>query len=392
LTTILVILFVSPFFVQEIDASVTLSRQVSRLSYGVLFSPVRKVKFVSDIWPHIFDLHLPDLTSGNLDSRIPHCGNSSTNTEQQMAQTICEHNRALFLELHAERLDMLDEISAALQHIYHLLPSDRTLSRHFGSKRSLLPIGGYILNGLFNTASEADLNPIKHHMRSIARGMPHLDRGLQLQGNRLASFNEMSAIRMDSFRNLTILQERAINDSNDELAIIFNSEIQDQQRIIMAVKRLQDYIKHIRHIDQFRQGVELLLHGILSPQLVAKSTLGSNLMAIKSHLERYFPNFALVFDRACPFYTLHDYFFGRHSMHFLIQIQIPLTTFQHDFTVYEMIKFPVSVTGRPTYNTFPPIYRVILLPADTVTFILLWKTMTPNAILSYSISQTAVYL
>jgi len=36
----------------------------------------------------------------------------------------------------------------------------------------------------------------------------------------------------------------------------------------------------------------------------------------------------------------------------LIQIQIPLTTFRHDFTVYEVIKFPVPVTGHPTYNTF----------------------------------------
>ena len=87
---------------------------------------------------------------------------------------------------------------------------------------------------------------------------------------------------------------------------------------------------------------------------MSKSALRINLMAIKSHLERYFPNFALVFDRASPFYTLHDYFFGRHSMRLLIQIQIPLTAFQHDFTVYEVIKFPVPVTGRPTYNTFLP--------------------------------------
>jgi len=77
-------------------------------------------------------------------------------------------------------------------------------------------------------------------------------------------------------------------------------------------------------------------------------------MAIKSHLERYFPNFALVFDRASPFYTLHDYLFARHAMRLLIQIQIPITTFQQEFTVYEVINYPVPVTGRPTYKAFLP--------------------------------------
>jgi len=149
---------------------------------------------------------------------------------------------------------------------------------------------------------------------------------------------------------------------------MFNSEVQDQQRIIMAIMKIQDYVQHIRHVDQFRQVVELLLRGILSPQLVSKPALRINLMAIRSHLERYFPNFALIFDRASPFYTLREYFFGRHVMRLLIQIQIPLTTFQHEFTVYEVINYPVPVTGRPTYKTFLPPYRVILSPAYTAIF------------------------
>ena len=136
----------------------------------------------------------------------------------------------------------------------------------------------------------------------------------------------------------------------------------------MAIMKIQDYVQHIRHVDQFRQVDGLLLRGILSPQLVSKPALRINLMAIRSHLEHYFPNFALIFYRASPFYMLREYFFGRYAMRLLIQIQIPLTTFQHEFTVYEVINYPVPVTGRPTYKTFLPPYCVILSPAYTTIF------------------------
>jgi len=71
LANLLVILLVTPFIVQKIAASITIW-QVSRSNYGVLFSPVRKVKLVLDMWSHIFDLHLLDLTPGNLHLQLPH--------------------------------------------------------------------------------------------------------------------------------------------------------------------------------------------------------------------------------------------------------------------------------------------------------------------------------
>ena len=54
---------------------------------------------------------------------------------------------------------MVDEILETLQHIFHLLPADKNISTPLVSKRSLLPIVGYILSGLFGMIS-ANLIPI----------------------------------------------------------------------------------------------------------------------------------------------------------------------------------------------------------------------------------------
>jgi len=350
LTPLLVILLIAPYVVQDIAASVS-SRQLTRLNYGVVFSPIRKVKLVSDIWSHIFDLHLPDLSPGNLHLQLPHCDNATSNVQQERTKRICEHNRALILTLHQQHVEMVEEILQTLQHIYHLLPADKNISKPMVNKRSLLPIGGYILSGLFGTTSEADLQPIKQHMKHIGQGMSALDRGLQVQQNRLESFIEMSTERLDSFRNLSTMQQHAISGLYDELRLVYNTETEDQERIIVTIKRMQRYITHLRHIDQLRQGIQLLLHGFLTPELVPKSALRSNLLSIQSHLERYFPNFDLVFDRASHFYALHDFLFARHGKRLLIQVQIPITTFQHEFTVYKVTSFHVPVTGRISHST-----------------------------------------
>jgi len=222
-------------------------------------------------------------------------------------------------------------------------------------------------------------------MKHIGQGMSALDRGLQVQQNRLASFIEMSTERLDSFRNLSTMQQHAISGLYDELRLVYNTETEDQERIIVTIKRMQRYITHLRHIDQLRQGIQLLLHGFLTPELVPKSALRSNLLSIQSHLKRYFPNFDLVFDRASHFYALHDFLFARHGKRLLIQVQIPITTFQHEFTVYKVTSFHVPVTGRISHST-----SLSDLPSFFVTsrhnhYYFLWTMMMTLAIPIYYI-------
>jgi len=123
LTPLLVIFLITPYIAQHIDATV-LSWQVTRLNYGVIFSPVRTVKLVSGTWSHIFDLHLPDLTPGNLHLQLPYCNNATSNVEQERRKTICEQNRALVVELHRQYVEMVDQILQALQHV--LFVANRT--------------------------------------------------------------------------------------------------------------------------------------------------------------------------------------------------------------------------------------------------------------------------
>jgi len=164
------------------------------------------------------------------------------------------------------------------------------------------------------------------------------------------------------FRNVTAIQERAIKELYDELHLVVNAEAGNHDRLLLAIRRMQQYVTHLQQISAVGQSIELLLHGFLTPQLVTKSTLRENLRHIHNYLTRFYPTFYLIFNRAYEYYTMHNFLFARHGKHLLITLQIPLSNFLADFTVYRVNSFHVPVTGQITHNTL-----VTGLPAYFVT-------------------------
>jgi len=115
--------------------------------WGIVYSSEShqvNVRFVDTC----FRLRLPQILLDDPPFRLTHCDNATSNVEQQMLRRICSRNRAVILTLHKQHVDMIQHIRAALSHVYHLLPVQKSLSGPRGQKRSLLPIGGVVLSEL----------------------------------------------------------------------------------------------------------------------------------------------------------------------------------------------------------------------------------------------------
>jgi len=97
--------------------------------------------------------------------------------------------------------------------------------------------------------------------------------------------------------------------------------------------------------------IELLLQGILTPQLVSKVTLRTTLLRIKFETQRHSPGSHLIFERATDFYAMRNFRFGRHDNHLLILLRVPITLFAYQFQIFKMTSFPVYVTGQISHTT-----------------------------------------
>jgi len=67
-------------------------------------------------------------------------------------------------------------------------------------------------------------------MKRIGQGLSSLGQGLQVQQDRFVSFTEMTTDRMDMFRNVTAIQEKAIKELYDELHLMVNAEAENHDR------------------------------------------------------------------------------------------------------------------------------------------------------------------
>ena len=58
-------------------------REVTRMYYGVVFTPVRYVSVITDVWSHVFDLHLPNVTAVEHEFHLLHFNNATSNVQQK---------------------------------------------------------------------------------------------------------------------------------------------------------------------------------------------------------------------------------------------------------------------------------------------------------------------
>jgi len=95
-----------------------------------------------------------------------------------------------------------------------------SLSGPRGRKRLLLPIGGVVLSELFGTTSKAVLNPIKERIGRLAKGYNYLEKGLRMLRDHFSIFVEFTTKRLDSIRNLTVIQQKAFKEFQDQFQVV----------------------------------------------------------------------------------------------------------------------------------------------------------------------------
>ena len=160
---------------------------VSRLNYGVIFNPVRKVTLVTDVCMQVFDVPLPNIPVSYISQEVPPC--RMTNPDQRIR---CVEDRTIYTAVYNLYVNMTQEVRRCLQHLHDLLPAKKNISRSGISKSALLPTMGWVLSGLFGAATEQELLPIERQMKRISLGVAMMAQGLEVRNDRLVRFMSLA--------------------------------------------------------------------------------------------------------------------------------------------------------------------------------------------------------
>jgi len=331
---------------------------ISRLNYGVWFTPVRTVRMVTDIWMQVFDVPLPDVPV--MQDDIRHAADYTPNCTGNMParrRVRCREDRAVYIAVHDLYTNMTREVIKTLEHLHDLLPSEKSVTTAGISKRALAPFVGWVMRGLFGTATEDELLPIETQIRRIAQGVEMMAEGLEVQNNRLVGFMNMAVDDISNIINMTVYQEEEIRQLR-ELFVEQLSKLPILQALTTVLARkVEEYVTLTRDLQDFQVGVELLLHGFLTPAVVNKESLRQALQLIQRQLDVSFPGFQLLWKHPSDLYNAHDYLFGKHHSHLLIQVHLPVTTVQSPMVIYQVHMTSVIVPEKLNHTT-----QVIGLP------------------------------
>ena len=336
-----IIMLALSFGATESLRTTTAETSVLRLNYGVHFRAVRQVHVVTDYWAQVFHVQLPTVPRGSLHLIVPTCA--------QLNLRSCHALRKLLVKAHHLYVEMTNEVRSSLRHIKQILPTRVENPRH--TRRSLLPIGGWLLHSVFGTTTDSDLKPIHKQVNRIAHGLAQVAQGLEVEDKRLAGFMSLQNHRIDNLVNMTVVQREAINKLTEELSSAMGNSVTIQAAVSFMSQKIVEYTKILNKLQEFRTGVELLTHGLLSPIVIDKSRLHRTLDVINEHLSHKFPRLYPIIHRTSDYYNLHDFVFGRHEDHLLVQLHIPLSPVNADMTLYEIETFPCAVPNEPGHVT-----------------------------------------
>jgi len=213
------------------------------------------------------------------------------------------------------------------------------------------------MRGLFGTATEDELLPIETQIRRIAQGVVMMAEGLEVQNNRLVSFMSMAVDDINNIINMTVYQREEIRQLS-ELFVEQLSKLPILQALTTVLARkVEEYVTLTRDLQDIQVGVELLLHGFLIPAVVNKESLRQALQLIQRQLDVLFPGFQLLWKHPSDLYNAHDYLFGKHQSHLLIQVHLPVTTVLSSMVIYQVHTTSVLVSEKLNHTT-----QVIGLP------------------------------
>jgi len=344
-------------------------QSVDRMNHGIRFNYQQTIQPVTAIWRHTmaiklpgeqfvvgvsktsndtFDLSLPEIT---VTAYQPcHVTSYQTTNEDCMPTGKYARNiRYLQTTVH-EGLSYLHQLTTA---IYDLLPSSELLISDGKDKRALLGFVGQIFKGLFGTSTEADYQTLANHVKEIAETQNNEMKAIKKYTTSMSSFVQTSNKRMDALASA--VQDQAWQNVKliEATTLSLENEIENFNNLTFYTLKLEHTMSLLQlQYKSILDSIELLLQGYIPSVLVPQHILTKTLQSIQDSLISTHARYHIVYTDPKYYYQRGQYVFVHHKRVLYSTPQIPLTSFQEPFFVYEIAQHPQPMPNNKDHATY----------------------------------------
>ena len=230
---------------------------------------------------------------------------------------------------------------------------DRIWLRMNRTKRAGVPVLdviGELSYHLFGTARSKDveynrelIETLNTHVKAINKDLKDLSEYTEETFRSL----DLLAMELEVFHEDFLAESHYTRWKLDDLTIRMDTTATVQAMFPMVLEEKLGlviyYLDLMRETEAFSRGVQYLLRGKLSVDLVPPDAINRAVKDITMYLQKTYPRFEVAFKSPSFYYDNASPMFVRDHKFMAVYIRIPVVAEEHLFRVYQVMSFPVPV-------------------------------------------------
>ena len=334
------------------SAEVGPNGNINLANYGVFIKKIGEARLVTNFWTNTFILPLPAPEFTQIRTPSILCiGNRTGRSVDLLLNLSTYANRNEHCGEHADFSKFIHQLYVrnhdvrvqTTKNIYALFPNQASTRAGSRNRKALLSIVGKISSYLFGTISEEQLQEVSRQVsNALHEGSLGINK-IQRQIDSLTSLSKLTNERIEISNKRT----QEITEQLYGFAVKMKSNNDSIMRYtLLALRKLYLATDMMGHLQSLLQDLENLANGKLEPGVISLTQLNAAIKRINQILETTLPKFQLVMTNPHYYYSRAKIATIRINQSLVIEVQFPLTSWDHHFDVYKMIVTKVPLPDR----------------------------------------------
>ena len=314
----------------------------TRLNYGVAAVKTKQVCVATGYWSLGVTIQLPNVTAVVVNRTTPH--------DPQACLTFCDRLRNLLAAVNALTYTMQSSISKTVHRIFSLLPDvgNSVWPPRARRTRGHLDFVGRAYKFAFGVATEGDVAGMK---RLIERGdtlaATAVADVMRIRDG-MSTFTKLSNERLDKMHEILQRDQASLSSLYQSVRQNEHIDTLEFNGIAYATQELAKFISIHDELQLLELGVEDLIHGQITPRLIAADVLDNALRDIQNELAKRHEH--LCFDKPNEVYAVQNFEFARKNDKLFVRINLPFSD-RLPMDVFRIDTLPIPVPSQQALTT-----------------------------------------
>ena len=339
----------------------SLSPELQRMNYGVVFELEAQLQLSRENWIHTFEVQLPE------DINMIRLSGCTRDIDT------CSIVNDILLEVNQIRQETEITLNHTIETIMSLVP-ERPLGSGNRNSRSILPFVGDLSKSLFGTATFEDVQILANHVNALNKLTTKVVKTVQQHENDMSSYIKTVDDRINNIVKGIKENELAITHIQSQLFESFdNLERSFSTMSLLLSKQIEKSRKLETRFHELIQGVYELVEGKLSPHLVTPQTMAKSISDIQDILKDKYQDFHLIYTDPKDIYKKAHTIFTRNNTKIYISVKFPISSFSEPLTMFNILSFPVPLNETSNHATHLVDLAEILAVTTDLTYYTTFK-------------------